>query len=285
VNTVVSSALESCESLFEPHGHRLSVVLEQEPLRVRGDPDRLRQVFSNLLSNAAKFTPREGTVWVDLLRENGYAMVKVRDSGIGIPPERIGQIFDMFAQIHTPQGNDGLGIGLALVKQLVALHGGTVRAHSEGPGKGSEFVVCLPLLETQATAREASAQSEIASTAPGRKILVVDDNVDAAESLAIVLRMKGHQVRTAHDGAAALALAEAEKPEIVLLDLGMPGMDGVTVARELRARQNGKPLRIIALTGWGQESDRERTREAGFDDHLVKPVAPELLLDLFDTQH
>jgi CheY-like chemotaxis protein len=212
-------------------------------------------------------------------------MVKVRDSGIGIPPERIGQIFDMFAQIHTPQGNDGLGIGLALVKQLVALHGGTVRAHSEGPGKGSEFVVCLPLLETQATAREASAQSEIASTAPGRKILVVDDNVDAAESLAIVLRMKGHQVRTAHDGAAALALAEAEKPEIVLLDLGMPGMDGVTVARELRARQNGKPLRIIALTGWGQESDRERTREAGFDDHLVKPVAPELLLDLFDTQH
>ncbi|HVY83362.1 MAG TPA: PAS domain S-box protein [Steroidobacteraceae bacterium] len=285
VNTIVSSALESCESLFEPHGHRLSVVLEQQPLRVLADPDRLRQVFSNLLSNAAKFTPRGGNVWVELLRDDGFAMVKVRDSGIGIPPERIGQIFDMFTQVHTPQGNDGLGIGLALVKQLVALHGGTVRAHSAGPGKGSEFVVCLPLVDEDRAAGDAPSGAMAESPAPGRKILVVDDNVDAAESLAIVLRMKGHDVRTAHDGTAALRVAGEQSPDIVLLDLGMPGMDGLAVGRELRNRQSGHPLRIIALTGWGQESDRERTRAAGFDEHLVKPVAPELLLDLFDSQH
>src|SRR5581483_734874 len=151
VNAIVSSALESCVSLFEPHGHSLSVVLATEPLRVRGDPDRLRQVFSNLLSNAAKFTPRDGSVWVTLQRDEGHALVKVRDSGIGIPPERLNQIFEMFAQVHTPQGNDGLGIGLALVKQLVTLHGGTVRARSEGPGKGSEFIVCLPLVEAEET--------------------------------------------------------------------------------------------------------------------------------------
>ena len=286
LNTIVSSALESCESLFEPHGHSLSVALAAEPLRVRGDPDRLRQVFSNLLSNAAKFTPREGSVWVTLQRDDGFALVKVRDSGIGIPSERIGQIFDMFAQIHTSHGNDGLGIGLALVKQLVALHGGTVRAHSEGAGKGSELIVRLPLLEADETSRsEADAQPDVANSGPGRKILIVDDNVDAAESLAIVLRMKGHGVRTAHDGAQALALAATEQPDIVLLDLGMPEMDGLAVARELRARPDGTRMRIIALTGWGQDSDRERTRAAGFDEHLVKPVAPELLVDLCDNHH
>jgi PAS domain S-box-containing protein len=286
VNTIVSSALECCESLFEPHGHSLSVVLATEPLRVRGDPDRLRQVFSNLLSNAAKFTPRGGSVWVTLQRDDGFARVKVRDSGIGIPTERLGQIFEMFTQIHTPQGNDGLGIGLALVKQLVALHGGTVHAHSEGPGKGSEFTVCLPLLAGDDAARGAeSSQPEAASSRAGRKVLVVDDNEDAAESLAIVLRMRGHSVRTAHGGEEALATADADPPDIVLLDLGMPGMDGLAAARELRARPGGDRMRIIALTGWGQESDRERTRAAGFDEHLVKPVAPELLLDLFDNGH
>jgi CheY-like chemotaxis protein len=241
-------------------------------------------VFSNLLSNAAKFTPREGSVWVTLQRDDGYAMVKVRDSGIGIPPERIGQMFEMFAQIHAPQGNDGLGIGLALVKQLVALHGGTVQAHSEGPGKGSEFVVCLPLLDAgEATRSEGSTKPAVEGSAPRRKILIVDDNVDAAESLATVLRLKGHDVRTAHRGEQAVALAETERPDIVLLDLGMPGMDGLSVARQLRERPGGNRMRIIAVTGWGQESDRERTRAAGFDEHLVKPVAPELLVDLFDN--
>jgi PAS domain S-box-containing protein len=282
VNEIVSSALESCETLFEPHGHTLSVVLESQPLRVRGDPDRLRQVFSNLLSNAAKFTPREGTVWVTLEKSEGHALVKVRDSGIGIPQERLGSIFEMFAQIHAPQGNDGLGIGLALVQQLVNRHGGTVHATSEGLGKGSEFTVSLPLLEPANATSSDSIAATHGNGANGRRILVVDDNLDAAESLASVLSLKGHVVQTAADGAQALASAERDRPDIVLMDLGMPGMDGLTAARLLRAQPGGENIRIIAVTGWGQDDDRERTRAAGIDVHLVKPVNTEVLLEVLE---
>jgi PAS domain S-box-containing protein len=280
VNDVVRSALEGCESLFQPHGHTLSVQIAREPLPVLGDPDRLRQVFANLLSNAAKFTPREGTVWVTLERSDGHAKVSVRDNGMGIPHERMTQIFDMFAQIHSPQGNDGLGIGLALVRQLVMLHGGTVSGCSDGPGKGSEFTVCLPLIQTESDALTGrSPEPEVAHERAGRKVLIVDDNLDAAESLAAVLSLKGHVVQTADGGEEALELAERDPPEVVLMDLGMPGMDGLTAARLLRTRPGGDRIRIIALTGWGQESDRERTRAAGIDQHLVKPVDPDVLLE------
>lgn len=240
-------------------------------------------MFSNLLSNAAKFTPREGSVWVTLERSDSEALVKVRDSGIGIPPERLANIFEMFTQVHTPHGNDGLGIGLALVRQLVGLHGGTVRAFSEGVSKGSTFVVCLPLVEAEGGAVEHTGDPKTGNR-PGLKILIVDDNADASESLAAVLRLEGHLVRTASSGAGALESADGERPDVVLMDLGMPGMDGLTAARLLRDRPEGEDIRIIALTGWGQESDRERTRAAGISEHLVKPVDPHFLIELLSQE-
>jgi PAS domain S-box-containing protein len=282
VNEIVSSALESCETLFEPHGHSLSVALAPEPLRVRGDPDRLRQVFSNLLSNAAKFTPREGNVRVTLERDREHALVRVRDSGIGIPPERLPQIFEMFTQAHASKGNDGLGIGLALVKQLVTLHGGTVAVSSEGLDKGSEFLVRLPLVEEETASSDLEESPGV--RIGGQQVLIVDDNVDAAESLAAVLRLEGHHVRVALGGAEALESAKLHRPDVVLLDLGMPGLDGLSVARMLREQPGGEAIRVIAITGWGQERDRERTRAAGIDEHLVKPVEPHLLLDLLEKR-
>lgn len=280
LNQVVSSALESCQTLFEPHGHSLSVRLSPESLCVLGDPDRLRQVFANLLSNAAKFTPRRGSVWVSLERSAEFALVSVKDTGIGIPRERLKHVFEMFAQVNTPEGNDGLGIGLALARQLVHLHGGRIEAHSEGVGKGSEFTVCLPLVNVGAAG---SKQPAIRSSSATRKrVLIVDDNVDAAESLAQVLSLRGHLVRTANSGHEAVNRAREDPPEIILLDLGMPGMDGLTAARLIRQQPAGAGIRIIALTGWGQESDRQRTREAGMREHLVKPVDPQALLTLLE---
>jgi PAS domain S-box-containing protein len=283
INEVVSSALESCEALFAPHGHTLSVVLAREPLSVLGDPDRLRQVFANLLSNAAKFTPREGSVWVTLERSANFALVRVKDTGIGIPPDRLKHVFEMFAQVNTPEGNDGLGIGLALARQLVTLHGGWIEAHSEGVGKGSEFTVCLPLVDML----DHSDEKEPSTRSPGssrKRVLIVDDNIDAAESLARVLSLGGHIVTTASGGEEAVNKAREEPPDVILLDLGMPGMDGVTAAGLIRQQPGGARIRIIALTGWGQERDRRRTREAGMSDHLVKPVDPEALLKVLEEQ-
>jgi len=282
INEVVSSALESCQTLFEPHGHTLSVVLCTEPLCVLGDPDRLRQVFANLLSNAAKFTPREGTVWVSLERSANFALVRVKDTGIGIPPERLKNVFEMFAQVNTPAGNDGLGIGLALARQLVTLHGGWIEAHSEGVGKGSEFLVCLPLVDVDHLDDKKPAPPLSASSR--KRVLIVDDNIDAAESLAHVLSLNGHVVTTAGGGAEAVNMAREDPPDIILLDLGMPGMDGLTAARLIRQQPGGAAIRIIALTGWGQERDRHRTREAGMSEHLVKPVDPEALLALLEAR-
>jgi PAS domain S-box-containing protein len=282
VNEVVSSALESCQTLFEPHGHTLSVVLCTEPLSVLGDPDRLRQVFANLLSNAAKFTPRGGTVWVSLERNASFALVRVKDTGIGIPPERLKHVFEMFAQVNSPAGNDGLGIGLALARQLVTLHGGWIEAHSEGIGRGSEFQVCLPLVDGDLPDDKKPPAPLPASAR--KRVLIVDDNIDAAESLGHVLSLNGHVVRVASGGEEAVNMARENPPDIILLDLGMPGMDGLTVARLIRQQPGGVAIRIIALTGWGQERDRQRTREAGMSEHLVKPVDPEALLALLEGQ-
>lgn len=285
INEVVSSALESCQGLFEPHSQALSVRLSTEPLTVLGDPDRLRQVFANLLSNAAKFTSSEGSVWVSLERSANFALVRVKDTGIGIPPERLKHVFEMFAQINAPEGNDGLGIGLALARQLVTLQGGWIEARSEGIGRGSEFTVCLPLvdaIDTRETAESSAPAPD--SDSPHKRILVVDDNIDAAESLARMLNLSGHFVSTATSGEEAVRMAREHPPEVILLDLGMPGMDGLTAARLIRQQPGGAGIRIIALTGWGQERDRQRTREAGMTDHLVKPVDPEALLSLLEEQ-
>ncbi len=276
LNQVVSAALESSETLFEPHGHTVSVTLSSEQLCVLGDPDRLRQVFSNLLSNAAKFTPPDGTIWVKLERDSDYAKVSVRDTGIGIPPDRLGHVFEMFAQVNAQTGNDGLGIGLALAKRLVTLQGGSIDARSEGVGKGSEFIVCFPLIELESEIRLERRSTDAHGAKVLRDILIVDDNVDGAASLAEMLRIRGHTVQTVNGGAEAVSLANRQPPEIILMDLGMPGMDGLTAARLIRQQPHGSEIRIIALTGWGQDSDRERSQAAGIGEHLVKPVNPEV---------
>ncbi len=281
INQVIGLALESCESLFAPHGHCLSVTLSADSMMVRADPDRLRQVFSNLLSNAAKFTPPGGKVWVTAERSGDNALVRVRDTGVGIPRERLAQVFEMFAQVECRRANDGLGIGLALAKELVVLHGGSIEAHSDGPGKGSEFLVRLPLAQ-DAPEDGITSDSAARRTALAKRVLVVDDNTDAAESLAEVLRLHGHSVQTAGGGEEAVAMAARHMPDVIFMDLGMPGMDGLTAARLIREQPGGAAIRILALTGWGQESDRERTREAGIEEHLVKPVSLEVLLGLFD---
>jgi PAS domain S-box-containing protein len=281
LNQVVGLAIECCETLFAPHGHSLSVTLSAEPMIVRADPDRLRQVFANLLSNAAKFTPPGGRVWVNVERSGDHAVVRVRDTGVGIPAGRLKQVFEMFAQVESWHVNDGLGIGLALARELLNLHGGTIEAHSKGPGKGSEFVVCLPLADAKRD-RDTGSASGAGRSATAKRILIVDDDVDAAESLAQILRLHGHLVQTADGGAGAVALAARQLPDMIFMDLGMPGMDGLAAARRIRAQPGGESVRIVALTGWGQDSDRERTRAAGIEEHLVKPVSPEALLALFE---
>ncbi len=289
LNQVLSSALESCQSLLEPNGHELHVQIPSEPLCVKGDPDRLTQVFTNLLSNAAKFTPRGGAVWLSLEQQGQEAVVVVRDTGIGIPAEKLHSVFDMFAQVHGPGCNDGLGIGLALVRQLVQMHGGSVTAESEGKGRGSQFTVRLPLMQAAMSGTSAhvthhpptAAGAGATPAGPNkRRILVVDDNQDVAESLAGLLTLEGHDVVTCTSGREAVMEAQRHVPELILMDLGMPEMDGLAAARLIRAQPGGVAIRIVALTGWGQEGDRQRTREAGIDEHLVKPVSLDALRTL-----
>jgi CheY-like chemotaxis protein len=237
----------------------------------------LQQVVGNLLTNAAKYTEAGGHILLTARQEGTELVVRLRDTGIGIPPDILPHIFDLFVQAERrlDRSQGGLGIGLTLVRRLVEMHGGSVTAHSEGSGKGSEFVVRLPALpedqKEQLLRKQPAEQMAVAPTAH-RRILVVDDNVDAAESLAVRLRLEGHEVRVAADGPAALAAAKVELPEMVVLDLGMPGMDGFEVARELRALPDSKDMLLIALTGWAQEDDRRRCYEEGFDGHLPKPV-------------
>ena len=271
---VVAGATETSAPIISAQRHQLRVALPDVPLHVRGDTSRLTQVVANLLNNAAKYQNEEGVIEVALRRDGREAVVAVADQGIGLSPEMLSEVFELFAQgDRTPdRAQGGLGIGLSLVKQLVELHGGTVQAASAGPGRGSEFMIRLPILD--ATESPASAAAIEPPAAPGRRthrILVVDDNVDAADSLAILLRFEGHDVVLAYDAAEALQLAEAEPPTVVLLDIGLPGMDGYEVCRRLRSQGLTGTL-IIAMTGYGQDKDRRRAREAGFDEHTVKPV-------------
>jgi CheY-like chemotaxis protein len=239
-------------------------------------------VFGNLLSNACKYTESGGRVRLKARRDGDWAEVSVRDTGRGIPPEMMRHVFEMFTQLETPEERapSGLGIGLNLARRLVELHGGEITGFSEGAGRGSEFVVRLPLAEgggRAAAPRSPSAERPVIR----RRVLVVDDNVDAAESLAILLKMSGHETSLAYDGESAIETAEAFRPDVVLLDIGLPRLSGHDVARRIREQPWGRKMVLVALTGWGQDKDRRESREAGFDHHLVKPVEVAALRDLF----
>ena len=284
--TAIEQAIETAQPLIDGERHTLSVTLPAEPMELDGDLTRLAQVFSNLLINAAKYTPTRGRIDVTARRENGDAVVTVSDSGIGIAADRMSHIFKMFGQVESAleRSQGGLGIGLSLARALVELHGGRIDAHSEGTGRGSDFVVRLPLraLETGPGVDNEHGSGEAASSSvESLRVLVADDLRDSADTLALLLDAMGHSVRVAYDGRQALELADSFAPEVVLLDLGMPGLNGYDICRRLRARPGGDRITIIAQTGWGQDEDRRRTREAGYDHHLVKPVEMASLVGLF----
>jgi CheY-like chemotaxis protein len=248
---------------------------------VRGDVQRLTQLLANVLNNAARYTPRGGDIVVSARSEPGWSIVQVRDTGRGIDPGMLERIFHMFVQERPAleRVGGGLGIGLALARRIAEAHGGSLAAHSEGENKGAEFTLRIPLLEgapTSAQPAQATAE-DLAKPMVAKRILVVDDNVDAATTLQLLLKSLGHEVCAVYDGLQAIRMAVEFRPEVVLLDIGMPGLDGYEVARRLRALKRERPLRIVAITGWGQEADRTRSREAGFDLHLVKPVDPNTL--------
>lgn len=276
LTAVLASALETCRSVIEARGHKLEVDLPTEPVYVQADFTRLAQVFTNLLNNAAKYTPPNGQIWLKAERQGDEVLVRVRDSGIGIAADMLPRIFDMFTQVDSAltHAQGGLGIGLTLVKRLVGMHGGTVTAGSAGHGQGSEFVVRLPILGAGTPPPLLPSAGLDRDGFPGSscRILVVDDNKDSAESLALFLRLIGNTVEVAYDGPTALAAAVALRPDLILLDIGLPGMDGYEVGRRLRQEPSLQHAVLVAQTGWGQAEDRRRTREAGFDHHLVKPV-------------
>ena len=271
----VRDAADTSRPLIDASGQSLTVSLPDQPLYVNGDRTRLAQVFANLLNNSAKFSDRGQSIFITVSREDGDAVVSVRDAGSGIAPEALPKIFDMFGQGERDgtRSRGGLGIGLSLVKRIAGMHGGSVEARSEGPGRGAEFAVRLPVTDTQratATAHDGPAHAAAAR----RRILVVDDNTDAAESLAALLSINGHETRLAHDGLQAVEQAQTFHPDVVFLDIGMPAIDGHETARRIRQQPWGKDMVLVALTGWGQSEDRRRSREAGFNHHLVKPADP-----------
>lgn len=281
LDTVVHNAVEACRLFIEKCGHELTVALPSDSIRLEADAARLTQVILNLLNNAAKYTEPGGHIWLSAVREGLQIVIRVKDTGIGIPPEKLGNIFDMFMQadrsLERAQG--GLGIGLALVRRLVEMHGGTVEPRSAGLHKGSEFIVRLPIAAGDSrTVRRGPAPGSKPQPVVGQKrILVVDDNRDAADSLARLLRMARHEVHTAYDGLEALEKSQALQPRVIILDIGLPKMNGYDVARQLRQAPGGSDLTLIALTGWGQDEDRRQATKAGFDHHMTKPIEFELL--------
>jgi len=284
LSTVIDRALESSMPLVNEHQHRLEIDMPDEPVRLEADLTRLSQVFLNLVNNAAKYTPNGGVIRLTAKVENGEAVVRVRDNGLGIAPELLPKIFDLFVQgsRSLDRAAGGLGIGLSLVREIVRLHGGTISAVSAGAGQGSEFTVRLPLTRV-APAEAFKPSSGMRTTGARRRILVVDDNRDAATSMALSLGAFGHEVHTVHEGASAIEQARTLRPDVVLLDIGLPGMDGYTVAARLRELDGLRDTVLIAITGYGQEDDRRRSRDAGFDHHLVKPVEIGILNDLLST--
>ena len=277
VGLAMARAVEVARPHIDWKSQSLDVRPPEPPVTVLADPTRLVQVFANLLSNASKFTPEGGRIVIAAAREGGSVVVRVSDTGIGISPELLPHVFDLFKQgdrsLDRSQG--GLGIGLTLVQRLVEQHGGSVMARSEGVGRGSEVAVRLPVLEKSEP--PPATDSEYGQTSSPRRVLVVDDNRDAADSLAELIQILGHEAATAYDGPAALAGVEEGRPDLVLLDIGLPGMSGYEVAQAVRRGPGGGAIKIVAVSGYGRESDKELSRKAGFDDHLVKPVAMETL--------
>jgi signal transduction histidine kinase len=281
----VQAAVEASRPLIEEMGHEFTATVPSEPAFLNADPVRFAQILSNLLNNAANYTPPGGQIALKAEHNGDEVVVSVTDNGIGIPSESLDSIFQMFTQIGSTASHSrgGLGIGLSLVKGLVALHGGTIEARSEGPGRGSEFRVRLPTRLTRPV--ESAAPASPAQDRQKLKILVVDDNRDAASSLSMLLELMGHEVRIAYDGENAVRLADEFRPRIVLLDLGMPKVDGYEACRRIRSHAWGADMTLIAVTGWGQDEDRRKSMAAGFDGHLVKPVSPETLLQLSAHLH
>jgi signal transduction histidine kinase len=300
---LISRAVETVQPLLNEHNHELTLELPEPGVKIFGDPTRLTQAIANVLGNAAKYTDAGGRISVSAAVKQSDVEIRIRDNGIGIRQEMLPHIFELFTQLDRTDGRAqaGLGIGLALVRQLVQMHGGSVSAVSEGPGKGSEFVIRLPVLRKEEVSACASASAGPSGSAPRgndgvasavaplvaagaarmiRRILVADDNNDALESLATLLQLNGHEVYTATNGGTALQSAERHRPEVCLLDIGMPMLDGYEVAKRIREQPWGQRITLVALTGWGQDADRRRSREAGFDSHLVKPLDLEMLTDL-----
>jgi signal transduction histidine kinase len=281
VKTIVDRALEAVQPAMQERRHELQVHLAEPGIIVNGDLIRLVQVLGNLLVNAAKYTPPEGRIGLDVRRNGSVVEFRVSDSGIGISADSLPRLFNLFSRVSQPAGHaeSGLGIGLALVRRLVELHDGKVSVRSDGENRGSEFLVTLPVLDVQEPAADEPTRAD-GSAARRRRILVVDDNLDALNSIALLLEMAGHEVFEASGGVEGLELAGEKQPDTAILDIGMPVMNGFELARRIRAEAWGKPMHLIALSGWGQQEDKRRAREAGFDHHLVKPVSFEAVSDL-----
>jgi CheY-like chemotaxis protein len=280
LKAVIANAIELTRPIFDKHQQPVEVRLPREPAVVSGDAVRLTQVLCNLLVNAAKFTPVEGQVVLELELRGGFAEIAVADTGRGIGPELLPHVFDLFVQgqQQIDRRSGGLGLGLAIVKSLVEMHGGTVQAHSEGLGHGSRFSVSLPLVAQLPPS--VSPPAALEPDGRGRAVLLVDDNADAADSLADLLRMVGYDVRTAVDAHAALAMLDDFSPDLGLLDIGLPGIDGYQLAAMLRGDPRSRHMQLVALTGYGRDSDRARALAASFDQHLVKPVSIDRLLQV-----
>jgi PAS domain S-box-containing protein len=283
LQTIVNAAVETARPLIDERNHQLGIELP-EALQVYGDPLRLAQVLSNLLTNAAKYTNPGGRIRLVGAQRGEELVITVEDNGVGIASPDLPTVFGMFTQVRASQEHaaGGLGIGLALAKGIVELHGGRIAAASDGPGQGSRFTVCLPNKLAVAAGTQPARAKARAGAAAGKRILLADDNRDAAESLALLLELEGHEVALAHDGEAALRQFAERRPDIALLDIGMPKHDGYEVARRIRASADGQRVLLIAVTGWAQDSDKAQSHAAGFDHHLTKPIEPEVLVGLLD---
>ena len=282
---VLGAAIEAARPILDSKHHTLSIDLPEQTVQLEADPVRLAQVFSNLLINAAKYTDAGGSIELRATREESAVVVAVRDNGIGISADMMPRLFTLFSQAHTALGRSegGLGVGLALARGLVALHGGRVEARSDGPGRGSEFIVRLPTGVPALEVSQVDVRADGPATDAGLKILVVDDSQDAADTCATVLELSGHEVQTAYSGRRALELARTFRPHALLLDIGLPDVNGYELARTIRAAPWGGGMVLIAVTGWGQGKDRRRALEAGFDHHLTKPIAAETLESLLQS--
>jgi len=279
---IVTNAVESSRPAIESENHQLTVTLPAEPVYLEADLTRLAQVLQNLLNNAAKYTPPGGKIGLHAVFDGHSVSIRVVDTGIGIPREMLPRVFDLFTQVDRSieRSSGGLGIGLTLVQRLVELHGGTVEARSEGPDKGSEFIVRLPA-SAESSGDSAPANSSDAKSVRRVRVLIIDDNIDAADTLTEMLRASGHDVATAYDGAAGLVAVDSHRPDVVLLDIGLPKVNGYNVARKIRESDPQRRIVLVAVTGWGQDEDRRRSQQAGFDHHLVKPVDPTSLDQIF----